>query len=720
MRPSPLLSLPRSPFDPDVHDQLWAEIPAEFRLSRYRYDTIPLRWATSFSLRPPTKARDTADCVDTQRLPEVMQHEIAYAIWHRVALQGGALFSYAGGLTNRLADLVDQERQRGGELVSLMDLSRDEWERRLRKLQLSRGLTRGGATRYIAIFRPWLDVLSLRYDPGEWWRRDVWSAQLDRRIPVREHEPRLNHVVNFLFIATPWLREGAKWHLKTSLETHALAWTSVFARQAAMRPFDRFVSERKITSPALADGADGPRRVMLDFMAWQAARPVDSGPKKGGRRSDVTVAHTVTHIEQFYAAMAAEREAAALAAGRAWLDIDQRHIRLFRFGEKPRHAAGAKSEASVAEQIIEEGPLSVVLDNAELLARPKAEGGFGDPQVMRILLLMALTGRRIHEILMLDFDPLLPLSWASGNNQASEWFVARLRYQLTKVRTGSSTIPVETEVVNVVREQQAWAMEFMRTAAGSASPEPPRYLFLARNRNRLGDRFYPEGSLHRKLSDYVRAIDVRDSTGRLVDISRTHRFRHTRATTLINRGVALPVLMRYMGHVTPTMTMHYSHIAARTEEEAFVRFEKVTSDGRPLEIPARDLYDMLQLIQSADRILPNGFCLLPPRQACDRGNACLTCNKYATDGSHLDAHHDHLDETRRLVGQRKTEFRARNGTDMPEENVWLQGRLAEMAALEAVIGGLSRLGSDCAARGLGANAGPQPVTLAATRHRSNP
>lgn len=42
-------------------------------------------------------------------------------------------------------------------------------------------------------------------------------------------------------------------------------------------------------------------------------------------------------------------------------------------------------------------------------------------------------------------------------------------------------------------------------------------------------------------------------------ISRTHRFRHTRATDLINAGVPIHVVMRYFGHLTPTMTMHYAN-----------------------------------------------------------------------------------------------------------------------------------------------------------------
>ncbi len=84
--------------------------------------------------------------------------------------------------------------------------------------------------------------------------------------------------------------------------------------------------------------------------------------------------------------------------------------------------------------------------------------------------------------------------------------------------------------------------------------------------------------------------------------------------------------MRYFGHLTPEMTMHYAVTLSQTAEREFLRFKKITTDGRPLPMDQGDLYDVLQLDKRTDRVLPNGWCMLPPKQVCNRGNACLSCD----------------------------------------------------------------------------------------------
>lgn len=93
---------------------------------------------------------------------------------------------------------------------------------------------------------------------------------------------------------------------------------------------------------------------------------------------------------------------------------------------------------------------------------------------------------------------------------------------------------------------------------------------------------------------------------------------------------------------------------------------------------------MLQLDQRTDRILPHGYCTLPPRQSCDRGNACLTCDKFVTDASFLPELRQQHQRTLQLIEIRQQAFTARTGAPMSDDNIWLQGRRRETAALGAI------------------------------------
>ncbi|MGH3422721.1 MAG: tyrosine-type recombinase/integrase, partial [Streptosporangiaceae bacterium] len=69
---------------------------------------------------------------------------------------------------------------------------------------------------------------------------------------------------------------------------------------------------------------------------------------------------------------------------------------------------------------------------------------------------------------------------------------------------------------------------------------------------------YRANTLNGLLTQLAAALQVTDATGALVDFQRTHRMRHTKATNLLNAGVPLHVVQRYLGHLSPEMTMHYA------------------------------------------------------------------------------------------------------------------------------------------------------------------
>lgn len=344
-------------------------------------------------------------------------------------------------------------------------------------------------------------------------------------------------------------------------------------------------------------------------------------------------------------------------------------------------------------------------DGTQLLA-----DGFDDPQAMRMILLQVLTGRRASEIRTCEFDCLSAApERAVQATQGEE--VVRFRYAQSKIDVAPDSILVDREVAAIIKEQQAWVRECF-------PGRQPRFLFVQRTGNRRGDKPYPSGTYQWMLREFSDVVQIADSKGRRLQLSHTHRFRHTKLTRLAELGLPIHVLQRYAGHATPTMSMHY--VAQREEhaEQAFLATSKLKADGSRVQFSRED-HDSLHLFDRADRFLPNGWCLLPPLQTCDKGNACLTCSVFVTDQTHDSALARQLSQTEELIARSTTAFQQRHGRAMPEDNVWLVQRRAEQAALTRLLASMAgHPGRAVQGAGCGSAAtGAVPLTLDLARHR---
>ena len=692
-------------------EELWAAVPEAMRLSRFAESSVPAQYAGAFCHDGTWRAG-----VDLSCLPEPMRREVAWCVFRIIELGGKIPTPALSMLVRRLGEVL---ADRAGQApASLLGLSGRDWCQHIqhaahrRTGQLPAATTMNNIRQLLTRM---MRLLVTAMDTGPWWHRDQWNPVEDTRIPLRDHEPMGRYSVRFDRIDTRWLRRGLQWHCKVGLDTGVLSWSTVHRRVVAVKEFDGFLHGRQVDGPALADHAAGVRALMLDFLGHLRAREVTRGRRAGQRLSPASVQRLASDVEQFYLFMADNKDAAAAAlAEPGWLRLGPQHAGFYRRGELP-----GKQQARLEGHVIDDDAMTQIMGGLDLLGSAVEHGGFGDEQAMRIAMLVALLGRRVSEICLLDRDPLLPLLPAAAAGQPdaagesdAQAPVAKLRYQQTKIDGAPNTILVHAEVVAIIREQQQWAQRYF--AEHSAPGTTPKYLFLATKMNRNGDRPYTDRTLRSLLTELAARLDVRDSTGAVVDFNRTHRFRHTVATSLLNSGVPLHVLQRYLGHLTPTMSMTYAQTLQSTAEREFLRYRKITADARDLEIDPQDLYDMLALDRRTDRILPNGWCLLPPRQSCNKGNACLTCDKFATDATFLPELRTQRARTGQLIDERRTAFEARTGQQMSEDNIWLAGRRQEHDALGRVILKLEHTqpadGTVRAVRGAGVGARTDAIT----------
>ena len=164
------------------------------------------------------------------------------------------------------------------------------------------------------------------------------------------------------------------------------------------------------------------------------------------------------------------------------------------------------------------------------------------------------------------------------------------------------------------------------------------------------------------------------------------------------------------------MSKHY--VARRDEhaEQAFLATRKFRADGTRV-IFSREDHDALHLLDRADRFLPNGYCLLPPLQRCEKGNACLTCGVFVTDDSHLASPSAAAgaDDRADCSGCRAVPRPARS-PDTRANNVWLVQREAERDALARLLAAM-QASPGRAVQGAGSPGSPVPVSIDLARHR---
>lgn len=531
-------------------------------------------------------------------------------------------------------------------------------------------------------------------------------------------------------IRQPWLREAVKWQLGTPLEAGTLRWTTISqSRVKSLQRFDNWLAFC-FSDPqeVLGDPGDAPAQAAM-FRRWTADPSNRMTRDADRRRSTKPVAPRLVNddllavFDLFSFIAANHNEASDLLGPSPWHRVTDAHAASwFRQITRISHQPALNDRHYVDDHALGQIPAALPLlglARGQQMQITRGDGrrvnapGLDDPQAMRMILLQILTGRRSSEIRTCAFDCISPASETNLDMPEGQTLV-RFQYAQSKIDIAPDTILVDGEVTAVIAEQQQWIREQFPGVE-------PRFLFLQGNGNRKGDKPYPSGTYNWRLREFSSIVSITDSAGRFLQLSNTHRFRHTKLTRLAELGLPIHPLQRYAGHATPTMSMHY--IAHREEhaEQAFLATAKLKADGTRVTF-SRDDHDSLHLFERADRFLPNGWCTLPPLQSCDKGNACLTCSVFVTDETHNPALTRQLQETEELINRSTAAFQKRHNQAMPEDNVWLAQRRAEHAALTRLTATMAEhpghavQGGGCGTKTLG----PVPMTLDLNRHRRTP
>ncbi len=194
------------------------------------------------------------------------------------------------------------------------------------------------------------------------------------------------------------------------------------------------------------------------------------------------------------------------------------------------------------------------------------------------------------------------------------------------------------------------------------------YLFCARATGQYRDEnpFHPKPKMmHDKsfinfLKKLADDVDIKDSLGKRWNFQ-THQFRHTVGTRMVNLGVPLHIIQRYLGHESPQMTMTYAHIhdeTLRKEVEKYHEFRVVNFQGEIAELEDTvlssndDLEWFKKNVQA--RALEHGYCARPKVLGdCDIPgfDGCYNCPHWRTNKNFLPILQDTLERTNHVLGK---------------------------------------------------------------------
>ena len=660
-------------YGPEATQALWEQVPEPLRLLHYTRRSVPAEYLPSFAFYHRKIGNIHLDA-----LPTDMAHEVGYAIWRTIELGGRITPAGFGLLTRELGETTVRLARMGKPARSLMDRTPQEWEKELAKTWLARtGAVANSETfrTYAACLFRVCKVLWFGYDQGPWWAREIWDPRLDPRIPTRRHEPSL-HAVHWHRIEQPWLRAAAMWQAKVALETNRLTWSTVQGRAIQLSAFSEYLARRGVTTPELAANQRDIRPLMLGFLDELRTAPIRKGTiRLGQRRGDQAVTAGMTAVHSLYRFLYDHNDDAARTLGDPrWRNLGPEHSRLFRDHDFPRPR---RRRGYDERHLMSDANLAAIAAHLHLLGAPVDQGGLGDEQAMRILLLLIATGRRMSEILLLDQNPLVPVQGDTTEG------VVKLRYQQTKIEGAPDTIFVGADVQQIIIEQQHWLSERMR-ANGEQDVNLP-YLFVRLYNNRLGRQPYSGSRFGQQLRRLVDALRPARRDRPAHPAEPNPPVPPHKGHQPDQRRRPLHVVQRYMGHVTPEMTMYYAQTLDATAKAEFLRYQKLTGTGKPAGMTGEDLYELMALETRTDRVLPNGWCSLPPTKTCEKGNACLTCDLFVTDRRFRDVHQSEWVNLGHLIERRQQEHRERTGQDMTAEHVWLKQRHREQAALKNIL-----------------------------------
>lgn len=403
-------------------------------------------------------------------------------------------------------------------------------------------------------------------------------------------------------IPQPWLRELVQRWVQYRLDTEAAAAQHVGQQESMLVTFAIWCDQQ---TPAVRRPADVDRALLLAWLSHVKKMTNDKGEPLDP-----------TYANKFLAAVEQFIEVARVDFGA-------------KFSPTAQYLRGERLNAEAPNPRYLDGPVIATLRKEENLAL------IPDEDVRLVVAIMMHVGMRAGHVCALEFDCLRELgqdgtSWALSyyDGKSGRWI----------------GLPVDDYIAQAIRRQQ-------RRVRDSARAGKPVHLF-PNPRARITGVLAPE-KIGPAVDNWVEELDLRGPDGLLLKVT-PHRFRHTFAVEMLERGVPIDVIRDLLGHKSLSSTEIYAHTTDRRLREEWEKGKAVNIRGESVDLVTGaegDAEWLLHRLNTAVQPLADGYCGLPIQQRCPHANACHTCMNFLTTPEFLPALKRQLNEHDRFISE---------------------------------------------------------------------
>lgn len=269
-------------------------------------------------------------------------------------------------------------------------------------------------------------------------------------------------------------------------------------------------------------------------------------------------------------------------------------------------------------------------------------------QYIPVVILLRATGWRASDILNLRYDKCL-------DKKAEGWYICG---DINKTKVLNHRVPITEDVATIVKLAAEDAKE-------KSTPEnnPEKFLFVNYRGKRMGIPYQPSkiaGSLNRLAAEK----QIVDSNGEIFHF-RNHAFRHTKAVELINNGMSLLLVQKWLAHASANMTQTYAKILDSTMRKSWEEISKagvfrLKESGYFTEVDreepqSEDKLEWEYVRSNLDAVRqPLGYCMKPIKLECKHQlSPCLTCHNLATTPDFLPQFQEERNEVLNMIERGK-------------------------------------------------------------------